>query len=996
MYSPIDEIKSRLDIIDVIQGYIRLQRAGRNYRALCPFHSEKTPSFFVSPERQMWHCFGCFPRGSFIKTEQGYHPIEEIQVGQKILTHIGRFMPVIRTLWRPYKGVMIDIKVRKSNETVSLTNDHEVFVIKTKNCIHKSRLTRICQWRCKKKYCPQFHLNYKIEKLPAEKLSLNDYLLFPINEEIRDIRFLNLNNYLNRRITNYGPEIREIPKLLEVDENFLKLIGYYIAEGSNHRAYIRFSLGNHEENFAYEIKKLIEKIFKIRTAIHKRKGKKTGIEITTCNSALSNIFENLCGKGASNKHIPFEFQYLPPQKQKIILEAVFKGDGFTGRVAKTKTERFFKSITTISPILTEQLRDILLRLKFLPTWRTERKKIDKKGVRHQKTYTLIWQENLKLHYSDIYKDKNDILYWVLPIREIRKRNFEGDVYNLTVAEDHSYMTSNFAVGNCGLGGDIFKFVMQIEGLEFGDALRILARKAGVELKKIDPKLTTQRTRLYEICELSAKFFQKQLAASQTGQKIQKYLGERGLRPKTIQEWRIGYAPDSWHSLSEFLQGRGYKEEEILAAGLAVKKSPDESQDRRELKFATPGPHFREDSIYDRFRDRIIFPISDLNGLIIGFTGRENPERPNARLGKYINTPNTLIYDKSRVLYGLDKAKIAIRKQNCSVLVEGQTDVIMSHQAGIKNTIASSGTALTNQHLNILKRYTENLATAFDMDIAGEKATQRGIDSALQTGFNIKVIQLSEGKDPADCLRENPSLWSQAIEQAQSIMDFYFASAFKKFKADSAENKKNIARLLLPVIKKIANKIEQSHWLQELAKKLKVEEKTLAEEMGKIKFEDTGFVTQYPQSKAPNKTPIQNLEERLLALMLQEPAMMKENTDQPSYLFQTPEIKEIFKKIKENNSLDGFDLKEFQKKLEPNLANYIDYLIFQTTEASPPAESCPLEPAVEIQFCFSQLKKHYLNGKLKELNLSIQEAEANQDKATLKKLTEKFNQLCQQL
>lgn len=540
---------------------------------------------------------------------------------------------------------------------------------------------------------------------------------------------------------------------------------------------------------------------------------------------------------------------------------------------------------------------------------------------------------------------------------------------------------------CLKGGDIFAFVKEIEGVEFGDALRILAQKAGVELKKVDPKLKTKRTRLYEICELAAKFFQKQLTASQAGQKIQKYLQERGLKPKTIQEWRIGYAPNSWHSLSEFLQSRGYKEEEILGAGLAVKSE----QSREENKF------------YDRFRDRIIFPICHLNGLVIGFAGRENPQRPNPRLGKYINTPNTLIYDKGRVLYGLDKAKLAIRKENYSVLVEGQMDVIMSHQAGIKNTIASSGTGLTSQHLNILKRYTENLTIAFDMDIAGQRATQRGIDLALEKGFNIKVIQLPKSKDPADCLKENPSFWSQALDQAQSIMNFYFLSTFQKFKADSVENKKNIAKLLLPVIKKIANKIEQSHWLQELAERLKIEEKTLAEEMARIKLEDREYEVQplqkNLQQETPKKNPIQNLEERLLGLIFQRPAMIKESVNQPSYLFQTPEIKAIFKKLKESNednSLEAFDLKKFQKKLEPRLASYIDYCLFQISEDSSLVKDDSLEPAAEIQFCFNQLKKHYLNQKLKELNLAIKEAEANQDRASLKKLTEKFNQLCQQL
>ena len=273
---------------------------------------------------------------------------------------------------------------------------------------------------------------------------------------------------------------------------------------------------------------------------------------------------------------------------------------------------------------------------------------------------------------------------------------------------HSEKTPSFFVSperqmwycfGCQKGGSIFDFVMQMDGLEFGDALKVLAQRAGVELKKIDPKLSakwkTEKTRLYEICELAAKFFERQLEAGKTGQSVQKYLKERGLKSKTIQEWRIGYGPDKWQALSDFLKGRGYGEEEIERTGLSVRK--DEIQN----------------SNYDRFRNRIIFPIYDLNGGVVGFSGRIFGEGEP----KYLNTPNTLIYDKSRVLYGLDRAKLDIRKDNFCVLVEGQMDVIMSHQAGVRNAVASSGTALTVEHLKIIKRYTENLAMAFDMDLA---------------------------------------------------------------------------------------------------------------------------------------------------------------------------------------------------------------------------------------------------------------------------------------
>jgi len=293
----------------------------------------------------------------------------------------------------------------------------------------------------------------------------------------------------------------------------------------------------------------------------------------------------------------------------------------------------------------------------------------------------------------------------------------------------------FKCFGCSASGSVFDFVMRMEGLEFGDTLRLLAKKAGVELKSnINPEQASKRARLYEVCELATRFFEKYLAASQAGQLVYQYLLGRGLTQESIKKWRLGYAPDSWRALIDFLLSRGYKREEVITAGLAIQSE----------KSQTP---------YDRFRNRIMFPVFDLNSQAIGFGGRIFDKLASKTQGqaeggaKYVNISNTPLYDKGRVLYGLNFAKLAMRQKDSCILTEGYMDVILCHQAGSENTVAASGTALTSYQLQIIKRYTNNLLSAFDMDPAGGIATTRGINLAQKEDFNVKVIVMPQGQDP---------------------------------------------------------------------------------------------------------------------------------------------------------------------------------------------------------------------------------------------------------
>ena len=370
----------------------------------------------------------------------------------------------------------------------------------------------------------------------------------------------------------------------------------------------------------------------------------------------------------------------------------------------------------------------------------------------------------------------------------------------------SPVRQNFHCFGCGAGGDVFEFLMKIENIEFPEALKVLAQKAGVTLSRQNREQLSHKNRLYDLCELTARYWHKILLDSPKAQEVRDYLANRGINEESIEQFRIGYSIDDWSNLFDFLIKRGYKEQEIFSAGLSIKK------DR--------GPGY-----YDRFRHRLMFPIVDHHGRTVGFGGRALKKDEPA---KYINSPQTEIYNKSEVLYGLYWAKDAIRKADECILVEGYMDVIPSHQAGVKNVVSISGTALTDQQLKNLKRYTGNLSLSLDMDEAGMRAALRSIELALQSEMNVKVITLPQGKDPGECATKSPEDWKEAIKSAESVMEYFFSRAVKGRDINSPEDKKEIARFLITKIIQLGNPVERHHWLRQLSSRLNVSEDAVRE------------------------------------------------------------------------------------------------------------------------------------------------------------------------
>lgn len=365
---------------------------------------------------------------------------------------------------------------------------------------------------------------------------------------------------------------------------------------------------------------------------------------------------------------------------------------------------------------------------------------------------------------------------------------------------------------CGAKGDIFTFIEEVEGLEFREALKLLAERAGVELSnwRVDKNAKTEKDKILETLEQAALFFEKMLSSNIPAQE---YLKKRGISADSIKNWNLGYAPAEWRSLYTYLSQLGYTAEILVKAGLV------------KLVASSAGK-----SPYDVFRDRLIFPLRNVGGDIIAFSGRALAKETEP---KYLNSPDTAVFTKHEVLYGLDKAKDKIRRKDYAVLVEGQMDLVMSHQAGIDNAIASSGTAFTQTHLERLKRFSSRIILAFDGDAAGEKAAEKSTELALTLGLEVKIASLPKGSDPAEVASKDPQKWKEILKQAQPAIEHFLNKILEEEK-DRRKLGKLIEKKILPLVTLIESAIERSHFLSLIAKHTSIKEEVLWEDLKRVK------------------------------------------------------------------------------------------------------------------------------------------------------------------
>ncbi len=533
---------------------------------------------------------------------------------------------------------------------------------------------------------------------------------------------------------------------------------------------------------------------------------------------------------------------------------------------------------------------------------------------------------------------------------------------------------------CGEGGDVFEFVKKIENVEFAEALRILANKAGVVLKKQDPKLLDKRARLLELLEDATKFFQAHLWQTIAGRQALDYLqDQRELAEQTIKDWRLGYAPVKRGALFSFLKKRGYTPAEMEEAGVVIGRGYSEP--------------------VDRFFDRIMFPLFDHQGQIVGFTGRLLRDKEGQ--GKYVNTPQTLLYNKSYVLYGLWQAKESMKDKGEVVVVEGQMDVLTAHQAGFKNTVASSGTALTSFHLDLLKRYIKKIIFAFDADQAGQQAIQKATDLALRQGFNIRVMVLPAGKDPDDFIRQQSQDFKQLLVDAPGVVEYFFDFYGGQVKDEDIKAKKEAAQKIVAVIKKLPDAIDQDFYIKKLAERFDISESALRELLHRSGSSQPDQIVEEVGGGMPLE---QRISQRFLAWLIARYDFWDEAIqDILPEMVEGEKERDLYNQLivyyTENNAVWGPEVITSGRLEKIFSSQPILYKLFETLYLLAQDLSVNVPDPYgrdDFRMLCRNLKDRYFRQQLNKLQKRLKEAEEKGQAAEVESLTEQINDILRKI
>lgn len=573
----------------------------------------------------------------------------------------------------------------------------------------------------------------------------------------------------------------------------------------------------------------------------------------------------------------------------------------------------------------------------------------------------------------------DVIGRYLPLKK-RGRHF------IACCPFHGEKTPSFTVSpelqifkcfGCGKAGDVFTFVQEFDNIDFKDALEDLAKIAGVVLVK-NTQLTEDERRRKRLVDLNyhvAKFYNYILTTHPLGNGALQYTLDRGITLNSIKTFRLGFSPSNSTIITNYLKKQGFTEAEMIASG-------------------TFGKSNYGGRLYDRFQDRLIFPLFDFRDRVVGFSGRILPSSKNTNLAKYINSPETDLYHKSQMLYGLNINKESIKKSNSVIVFEGEIDLISPYQVGVTNTVAIKGTAFTEDQLQLLKRYTDTLILGLDSDFAGNNAARKSIEIADSMGFDIHVISLGEKyKDPDEAVRGDPNFFLAQVKKALPVWDFIINSAVKAHDSTTIRGKKEILSIVLPFLVKINNSVTRSDYYHRLAAQIGSDPGAIAEEANKIST--TNFV---PSGRSPTPvglndltSKVDRLEEYLLTLIVssKKPGILSQKVLE-QFTFSTPRFQNIILNLTKHS--DDFDPKTFAESLSPELTPTFESIYLSGTYLDIESQT----RLKEIKKTISQVKSVTTKDRLSILSTKIAQAESSGDEDLLKQLELEYNQLLSEL
>jgi len=585
------------------------------------------------------------------------------------------------------------------------------------------------------------------------------------------------------------------------------------------------------------------------------------------------------------------------------------------------------------------------------------------------------------------KERTDIVALIGEHVRLKKAgtNFTG------LCPFHNEKTPSFVVSpirqmfhcfGCGKSGDIFTWVMEKEGMTFAEALRVLAQRAGVILAFDRPQEREQKEKYRATLDIATDFYNAVLQKTNLGREAKEYLLSRGISEQSIQDWRLGFVPANGTPLIRKAAIRGVSAEDLFQSGILAKNSR---------------------GYYERFYGRVLFPLIDIHGSVIALAGRilkENKDRPGA---KYINSQETTLYRKSKFLYGLNKAREAIREKDSVIIVEGYTDVIGSHQIGVSNVVATSGTALTQEHLSILKRFTNNITFAFDGDSAGDEATKRALGLAVAEGFAVYVIVLPDEVDPAEMAIFSPNEWQKLIDNQVEAFPFLLGRSIKRNDIKSTMGKKKVADEVLPVLARVSDPLLLGEYMRKISFSLNISPQILEEDLKTFRLRmassSEGYLSREVTKEAGSGKDTRYLkEERLLAIILSNPILLpKVAVKMSPEALLASHTKSLYNTLlqwynRSHTKGEPFDLYEAFKSFSEDLKKQVEVLLLRLEVEQ--EEGMIVEPYQEMNSLLKELLRDYYRQQIQILTNKLEESPLEEHPILLQEITKMTENLVQ--